>query len=107
MAADEAVYIDVIPLDKKKVPVITRVDQMKNFRIKWLESGRYRIGGFLDRDGNGKYSYGNLFPFIYSEPFYFKSDTIRIRKRWELSGIEFNIPGIETDQLMQETGKAQ
>ena len=53
------------------------------------------IWEFVDFDRNKQYSYGKLYPFCYSEPYYIKNDTLRIRKRWELSGLEFIVPGIE------------
>jgi hypothetical protein len=94
LSVDDRVYIKIFPLDKKREQIMVPMDTTKKFFVKWIQSGKYKIGGFFDRDRNKKYSYGNLYPFTYSEPFYIKPDTLRIRKRWESSGIEFIIPGI-------------
>jgi hypothetical protein len=65
------------------------------FRIPWLPEGKYIIGGFIDLDRNLKYSPGSINPFRYAEPFYIKSDTVNIRKRWEVSDYRFGIPALE------------
>jgi len=72
-----------------------KVSEKNTFKVNWLPDGEYQLGGFIDIDGDGKYSFGGLFPFQYSEPFYFSEDTIRIRKRWETSEVQFSIPGVE------------
>ena len=57
-----------------------------------VAEGRYLIDGYLDLDKNGKYSYGKINPFEYAEPFYYNTDTLRVRKRWETSGINIKLP---------------
>ena len=72
-----------------------RPDQDGLFRIPWLAEGKYIVGGYVDLDRNLKYSPGSINPFKYAEPYYIKSDTINIRKRWEVSDYSFGIPALE------------
>jgi len=62
--------------------------------INWVSEGKYKLGGFVDIDKNRKYSPGSLNPFVFSEPFIIQDDTLRVRKRWELSDLRLSIPGL-------------
>ncbi len=53
-----------------------------------MPPGKYFLKGFLDRNNNGKHDLGSLIPFEYSETTAFYPDTIRVRARFETSGIE-------------------
>jgi hypothetical protein len=71
-----------------------RVDKQGTFMINWVAEDKYKLGGFVDLDQNGKHSPGSLDPFVFSEPFVIQDDTLRVRKRWELSGLNLSIPGL-------------
>jgi hypothetical protein len=71
----------------------TRVQNDLSFSIDWVLAGKYKLGGFVDLDKNGNYSPGSLNPFVYAEPFIIQDDTLRVRKRWELSDLFLSIPG--------------
>jgi uncharacterized protein (DUF2141 family) len=49
--------------------------------------GQYALKCFRDRDNNGKYSFGNPYPFIPSERFALYPDTIKVRARWPVEGV--------------------
>jgi hypothetical protein len=87
------IHIYLIPVDRNKVAYSTSINPEMKFHFNWVLEGRYKMGGFADLDDNGKYSGGKLFPFEYSEPYVLTDDTLRVRKRWELSDIRFSIPG--------------
>ncbi len=53
-----------------------------------LPPGKYFLSGFLDKNNNGLQDYGSLFPFHYAETAAFYPDTIRVRARFETTGIE-------------------
>jgi hypothetical protein len=89
------IHIHLISVDKNKTTYTTSIYKEMNFQFKWVLEGRYKMGGFVDLDDNGKYSAGNLFPFKFSEPYVLTNDTLRIRKRWEKSDVSFSIPGLE------------
>jgi hypothetical protein len=90
----ENTYIQIIPLEKKKKTQMAIIDPRKKFIIPWVTEGQYKIGGFIDLDGNAKYSPGQLNPFVFSEPFTIQDDTLRVRKRWELSDLKLLIPDL-------------
>ena len=89
------VYIDIIPVQRRQKSLRIKVQPDKRFISRWIDEGKYRLGGFMDLNNNGKYSLGKLYPFQFAEPFYIQSDTIRIRKRWEVSDLKYSIPGMD------------
>ncbi len=52
-----------------------------------LFPGYYTVWAFLDRDRDGVYSQGSVVPFRLSEPFVAPSDTVRVRSRFESTGL--------------------
>ena len=62
--------------------------QDSTFRVTWLPEGKYILGGYVDLNQDQKYSPGHFYPFEFAEPYFIQPDTIRIRKRWEVS--DFN-----------------
>ena len=61
--------------------VTTPVDSGK-WELPNLPAGKYKIQLYYDEDGNGKYSYGDAFPFKYSEPFIYMKNEADIPSRW-------------------------
>ena len=53
-----------------------------------LPAGKYLLGGFVDRNGNGRFDRGMIFPFTLSEPFRPLTDTVSVRARFETAGVE-------------------
>jgi len=88
----QVVRLRLRPVKKKAGPWVITVGANRAFYFPYLPQGKYRLDGYLDLDKNNKYSAGHLFPFRFSEPFYFAKDTIKVRKRWEKSGILFKFP---------------
>ena len=91
--SNENVYLIARPLRSKNMNYTADIAGNNQFNFEWLPEGKYLLNGFLDLDNNGKWSPGKISPFQYCEPFYFQNDTIRIRKRWEVSNKIFEIPG--------------
>jgi hypothetical protein len=88
-AAD--VYVYLRPLRKtEQYRVRTSTDY--RFIEPWLPEDNYQVGGYVDLDQNQKLSTGKLVPFSFSEPFNWSTDTIRVRKRWEMSDVFLTIP---------------
>ena len=52
-----------------------------------LLPGYYTLSAFLDRNDNGIYDYGSISPYELAESFTFGSDTVRVRTRFESTGI--------------------
>jgi hypothetical protein len=52
--------------------------------------GKYLVSGFLDADGNGKFTPGSIDPYRASETQAFFADTVAVRARFETAGVEFS-----------------
>lgn len=62
------------------------------YRFDRVLPGRYILGCFRDRNGNGQYDYGRPFPFEPSERFSVYPDTIVVRPRWPNEGNDLTLP---------------
>jgi hypothetical protein len=51
--------------------------------------GKYLLSGFLDADGNRKFTPGSINPYRLSETRAFLTDTVFVRARFETAGVEF------------------
>ena len=56
-----------------------------------LPPGKYLMKGYLDRNNNNFFDLGKLYPFSFAERSIISSDTVRVRARFETSGIIFKI----------------
>ncbi len=68
-----------------------KLNSNRLFDFERILPGRYKLWAFEDRNRNGKYDYGLLNPFEFSEKFYFYPEIIEIRPRWSLSDLIFTI----------------
>ncbi len=69
-----------------------KLKEAGDYIMKYLPEGNYLINAYLDMDNSDTYSHGKLFPFEFSEPFIYNSDTVKVRKRWETGDINISIP---------------
>jgi hypothetical protein len=62
-----------------------------NDKLEWnihnVKPGAYSIEMFCDLNGDGFYNFGNILPFIFSEPFYKFSNIINVKARWSLENV--------------------
>ena len=79
-------------MEKKGVTVQAPAASDGTFALPRLAAGKYLLDAFVDADSNGVYSPGNPFPFRPSERFGVAGDTVRVRARWETSGVRILIP---------------
>ncbi|HTY37698.1 MAG TPA: hypothetical protein VMH23_11330, partial [Bacteroidota bacterium] len=68
-----------------------KVSQTGPFVMNDLPEGKYLLHAFRDRDGNMKYTRGQVFPYQPSERFTQFPDTLRLRARWPLEGVELKL----------------
>lgn len=68
-----------------------KLGSKKTFEFERILPGRYKLWAFEDRNKNGKYDFGLLSPFEFSERFYFYPEIIEIKARWSLSDLIFTI----------------
>lgn len=90
---DFSVFLTAQSIKNKSKKYTKKISDTGDFKYTWLPEGEYLLNGYLDFDNNDKWSSGQLIPFKYAEPFHFQNDTIRIRKRWEVTDKMFQIPG--------------
>lgn len=57
------------------------------FLFDQLPEGSYTLSGFRDRDSSGKYDYGMPFPYLPAERFTVYADTLKVRARWGVEGV--------------------
>lgn len=86
------VYILARQTETNGWPYRISIPDTGKFLLEDLLPGNYFIMSFRDLDNNGKYTFGYFFPFRKSEPFTIYSDTLRVRSRWENSGVELFLP---------------
>jgi hypothetical protein len=61
------------------------------FVLNDLLEGKYLLQAFRDRNGDKHYSTGRVFPFQSSERFTEFPDTLKLRARWPLEGVELKL----------------
>jgi hypothetical protein len=62
------------------------------YRFQNIMAGIYTLSAFRDRDGNGKFSYGEAWPFQPAERFYVFPDSIQVRSKWPNEGNNLVFP---------------
>lgn len=63
-----------------------RLELAGAFIFKDIPEGKYLLRAYRDRNGNGRYDPGRVFPFKTSERFTQYADTLKVRARWPLEG---------------------
>jgi len=80
-------------MNDKKINFKVKSNPLDNkFEILNLSEGFWNIYAFEDLDNNGKYNYGDLFPFVPSERFVNFPHVIEVRSNWENSGNVISFP---------------
>lgn len=59
----------------------------KSFNFERVLPGNYLIWCFIDSDKDGKYNYGSVKPFEYSERFFAYPDTLELKARWPVGDV--------------------
>ena len=75
-------------IDKAKKRYQKSLPQFGPFLFENILPGKYRVGAYLDLNGDGNLSIGDPKPFVLCEPFTFFPDTVHVRSRWETEGVE-------------------
>ena len=81
-----SVVLELRDLVRDTVVRSIRLDAPGPYRFDPVLPGKYAVQGFRDRDGNGRYSYGSVLPFVPAERFFVGQDTILVRARWPNEG---------------------
>ncbi|MFZ0390127.1 MAG: hypothetical protein WAN36_06670, partial [Calditrichia bacterium] len=59
------------------------------YQLNFLPEGLYLQHSVVDVNGNQRWDKGSAVPWHYAEPFLFKEDTVKVRKRWTTEGQDF------------------
>ncbi|MCK4903403.1 MAG: Ig-like domain-containing protein [Candidatus Marinimicrobia bacterium] len=70
------------------------VNSKSQFEFKTILEGNYSLYFFDDSDNDMKYSFGNAYPNIPSEWFYFYPDTFEVRANWETEIAPIKLPEV-------------
>ena len=68
-----------------------RLRQDGPFALRSVVEGKYVLFCYRDRNGNKKYDSGLVRPYQSSERFVQLPDTLKVRARWPLEGVELNL----------------
>ncbi|MCO5249940.1 MAG: Ig-like domain-containing protein [Candidatus Kapabacteria bacterium] len=80
----------LIFMSSSNVKYLTKVADAK-WSIKDLPEGEYTIEAFCDIDGNGAYSFGYPYPYVFSEPFVIFENRVTIKARWNIEDINLKV----------------
>lgn len=72
-----------------------QLDEMSAWSFQNIETGDYSAEIFCDVDGNGRYSYGNPFPYVFAEPFVQFEDVLKVKPRWALENVILKVKDID------------
>lgn len=61
------------------------------YNLEELLPGKYVLEVFDDRNKNGKYDYGSIYPYQYSELFSVYPDTLNVKARWPITDVFIRI----------------
>lgn len=64
-----------------------KVNKENKFNFQKVIPGKYLIWSFIDKNNDGVYSYGKVKPFEFAEEFKFYPDTLNLRARWPVEGV--------------------
>ncbi|NUN08024.1 MAG: Ig-like domain-containing protein [Ignavibacteriaceae bacterium] len=78
-------------LEKNGLRYYAKPNPRGNFEFTKIEPGKYRVRCFNDIDGDSEYSEGKLFPFQYSEDFFYFKDEINLAPRWAVTDFVFDL----------------
>ena len=73
--------------DIKPVVKYTFEVQDTTFDFKNIYEADYSLFSYIDRNKNGKYDYGNPYPFVFSEPFYVYPKKISVKGGWAIENV--------------------
>ena len=77
----------ILYLINSKNERVVRLDSTE-FHLKWLKPGTYTFNLLDDIDGNGYWSPGSLNPYTLPEKYYYDSEKIEVKAKWDIEDFE-------------------
>jgi uncharacterized protein (DUF2141 family) len=87
-----ASVVRAVSAERKGFSMTTRTAEKGRFAFPRIPAGKYTLDAFKDHDGAGKYDFGKAYPFRPSQRFGIRSDTVRVRAKWETKGVTIDVP---------------
>ncbi|OGU14880.1 MAG: hypothetical protein A2X61_11885 [Ignavibacteria bacterium GWB2_35_12] len=87
----EKYIITLISKDKSQT-FTTKSDNAGRWEFSQIPPGFYTLEVYNDKDGNSKYSYGEPYPYKYSEIFYVFDKEFEIKPRWKVEDMLITLP---------------
>ncbi len=84
--------VDLFSTKNPSLSHTSYVNSKSQFEFKTILEGNYSLCFFEDSDNDMKYSFGNAYPNIPSEWFYFYPDTFEVRANWETEIAPIKLP---------------
>ncbi len=85
------IFVAATPLSSKTMrPYQQPIQHTGAFLFNDLPEDKYILSAFIDADSNGTYSYGKPFPFHSAEQFVVYPDTLKVRARWPIEGVNIH-----------------
>ncbi len=85
------IFLSAVPLSSELRKREAALEKSGAFLFDNLQEGRYVLTAFVDSDSNNTYSFGRLTPFTPSERFVYYSDTLKVRARWSVEGVNIRL----------------
>ncbi len=82
-------YLVLQGIDADKLKYQQPMKNSNSFKFDRVQPGKYLLWGFYDTDSSKTYSFGKPLPFKPAEKFVFYPDTLNLRARWTVTGINF------------------
>ena len=93
--ATGAIYVRAVQTENEAVSYQIRLSEPGPYRFDNMLPGTYVLEAFRDRDGNGRYSFGQAVPFEPAERFFVFPEPIKVRARWPNEGNDLAFPVVE------------
>jgi uncharacterized protein (DUF2141 family) len=78
-------------IGREKESYSQKIEKNGKFNFVRVEPGNYNLWCYYDTDGNGKYSFGSVYPFIPAEKFFVYPSKITLKPRWTVTDINFDL----------------
>ena len=93
-AVHSNIVVELFSAKNSSLSQTSIVNSKSEFEFKTIPEGNYSLYFYKDSDKDMNYYFGNAYPFIPSEWFYFYPDTFEVRANWETEIAPIELPGV-------------
>ncbi len=81
----------IVQLINERYEVVKKLENQKKYQFDFVPPGKYNIRVLVDKNSDGKWSYGNIKQGKMPEAVYFHPTFIELRENWEINNIDLVI----------------